>query len=41
MTLGIPLRILDGEVVVDGSTDFSVLQNELKGQSTKIVFCFT
>jgi bifunctional non-homologous end joining protein LigD len=32
--------ILDGEVVVpaaDGSTDFSVLQNELKGQSTKIV----
>jgi ATP-dependent DNA ligase len=37
MTLGIPLRILDGEVVVDGSTDFSVLQNELKGQSTKIV----
>jgi bifunctional non-homologous end joining protein LigD len=32
--------ILDGEVVVpavDGTTDFSVLQNELKGQSTKIV----
>jgi bifunctional non-homologous end joining protein LigD len=32
--------IIDGEVVVpaaDGSTDFSVLQNELKGQSTKIV----
>ena len=31
--------IIDGEVVVpaaDGSTDFSVLQNELKGQSTKI-----
>jgi hypothetical protein len=29
-----------GEVVVpaaDGSTDFAVLQNELKGQSTKIV----
>jgi len=32
--------IIDGEVVVpaaDGSTDFSVLQNELKGTSTKIV----
>jgi bifunctional non-homologous end joining protein LigD len=32
--------ILDGEVVApaeDGSTDFSVLQNELKGNSTKIV----
>jgi bifunctional non-homologous end joining protein LigD len=31
--------IIDGEVVVpaaDGSTEFSVLQNELKGQSTKI-----
>ena len=31
--------IIDGEVVVpaaDGSTDFSVLQSELKGQSTKI-----
>jgi len=29
--------ILDGEVpAADGSTDFSVLQNELKGQSTKI-----
>jgi bifunctional non-homologous end joining protein LigD len=31
--------IIDGEVVVpaaDGSTDFSVLQKELKGQSTKI-----
>ena len=31
--------IIDGEVVVpamDGSTDFSVLQRELKGQSTKI-----
>jgi bifunctional non-homologous end joining protein LigD len=30
---------LDGEVVVpskDGTTDFSVLQNELKGESTKI-----
>ena len=32
--------IIDGEVVVpaeDGNTDFSVLQNELKGKSTKIV----
>jgi bifunctional non-homologous end joining protein LigD len=32
--------IVDGEVVVpaaDGTTDFSVLQNELKGKSTKIV----
>ena len=32
--------IIDGEVVVpskSGTTDFSVLQNELKGQSTKIV----
>jgi len=32
--------ILDGEVVVpsaDGTTDFSVLQNELKGRSSKIV----
>src|ERR1700736_1537834 len=32
--------IIDGEVVVptaDGTTDFSVLQNELKGPSTKIV----
>jgi bifunctional non-homologous end joining protein LigD len=32
--------IIDGEVVVpaaDGSTDFSVLQNELKGKSRKIV----
>src|SRR5437588_9994948 len=32
--------IIDGEVVVpaaDGSTDFSVLQNELKGRSKKIV----
>ena len=32
--------ILDGEVVVpaaDGATDFSVLQNELKGKSSKIV----
>jgi bifunctional non-homologous end joining protein LigD len=33
--------IIDGEVVVpstDGTTDFSVLQNELKGKSSKIVF---
>ena len=32
--------IIDGEVAVpatDGTTDFSVLQNELKGKSTKIV----
>ena len=32
--------ILDGEIVVpaaNGATDFSVLQNELKGKSTKIV----
>ena len=32
--------IIDGEMVVpaaDGTTDFSVLQNELKGRSTKIV----
>jgi bifunctional non-homologous end joining protein LigD len=32
--------VIDGEVVVpaaDGTTDFSVLQNELKGKSTKIV----
>ena len=31
--------IIDGEVVVpanDGTTDFSVLQNELKGKSTRI-----
>lgn len=32
--------IIDGEIVVpaaDGTTDFSVLQNELKGRSKKIV----
>jgi len=32
--------IIDGEIVVpaaDGTTDFSVLQNELKGRSTRIV----
>jgi bifunctional non-homologous end joining protein LigD len=32
--------IIDGEIVVpaaDGTTDFTVLQNELKGKSTKIV----
>jgi bifunctional non-homologous end joining protein LigD len=42
MTHGIKASsaVLDGEIVVpaaDGTTDFSVLQNELKGQSTKIV----
>ena len=34
------MAILDGEVVVpsaNGVSDFSVLQNELKGRSTKIV----
>ncbi|MBR1211273.1 non-homologous end-joining DNA ligase [Bradyrhizobium sp. JYMT SZCCT0180] len=33
--------VIDGEIVVpaaDGTTDFSVLQNELKGKSDKIVF---
>jgi bifunctional non-homologous end joining protein LigD len=32
--------VIDGEIVVpaaDGTTDFAVLQNELKGRSTKIV----
>ena len=32
--------VIDGEIVVpaaDGTTDFSVLQNELKGKSTKVV----
>jgi bifunctional non-homologous end joining protein LigD len=32
--------IIDGEVVApaaDGTTDFSVLQNELRGKSTRIV----
>jgi bifunctional non-homologous end joining protein LigD len=32
--------VIDGEIVVpaaDGTTGFSVVQNELKGQSTKIV----
>lgn len=32
--------IIDGEIVVpaaDGTTDFSVLQNELKGKSKSIV----
>ena len=32
--------IIDGEVVApaaDGTTDFSVLQNDVKGRSTKIV----
>jgi bifunctional non-homologous end joining protein LigD len=38
--IGAGSAIIDGEVVapaVDGSTDFSVLQNELKGRSTRIV----
>src|SRR3954464_306903 len=38
--VGAGSAIIDGEVVVpaeDGTTDFSVLQNELKGKSTKIV----
>jgi bifunctional non-homologous end joining protein LigD len=38
--IGAGSAIIDGEIVVpaaDGTTDFSVLQNELKGQSTKIV----
>ena len=38
--IGASSAIIDGEVVVpaaDGTTDFSVLQNELKGKSTKIV----
>jgi bifunctional non-homologous end joining protein LigD len=38
--IGAGSAIIDGEVVApaaDGTTDFSVLQNELKGRSTKIV----
>jgi bifunctional non-homologous end joining protein LigD len=38
--IGAGSAIIDGEVVVpaaDGTTDFSVLQKELKGRSTKIV----
>jgi bifunctional non-homologous end joining protein LigD len=38
--IGAGSAIIDGEIVVpaaDGTTDFSVLQNELKGRSTKIV----
>ena len=38
--IGASSAIIDGEVVVpaaDGTTDFSVLQNELKGKSSKIV----
>jgi bifunctional non-homologous end joining protein LigD len=38
--IGANSAIIDGEIVVpapDGTTDFSVLQNELKGRSTKIV----
>jgi bifunctional non-homologous end joining protein LigD len=37
--IGAGSAIIDGEIVApaaDGTTDFSVLQNELKGQSTKI-----
>jgi bifunctional non-homologous end joining protein LigD len=37
--IGVSSAIIDGEVVVpvaDGTTDFSVLQNELKGKSDKI-----
>jgi bifunctional non-homologous end joining protein LigD len=38
--VGAGSAIIDGEVIVpaaDGTTDFSVLQNQLKGKSTKIV----
>jgi hypothetical protein len=38
--IGAGSAIIDGEIVVpaaNGTTDFSVLQNELKGKSTKIV----
>ena len=38
--IGAGSAIIDGEIVVpaaDGTTDFSVLQNELKGKSTKII----
>ena len=38
--IGAGSAIIDGEVVApatDGTTDFSVLQNELRGRSTKIV----
>src|ERR1700710_817173 len=38
--IGAGSAMIDGEIVVpaaDGTTDFSVLQNELKGKSTKIV----
>src|SRR5712664_1418938 len=38
--IGAGSAIIDGEVVIpaeDGTTDFSVLQNELKGRSNKIV----
>jgi bifunctional non-homologous end joining protein LigD len=38
--VGAGSAIIDGEVVApseDGTTEFSVLQNELKGRSTKIV----
>ena len=46
--IGAGSAIIDGEIVVpaaDGTTDFSVLQNELKGRSTKSSWsrsiCFT
>ena len=38
--IGAGSAIIDGEVVApaaDGTTDFSVLQNDVKGRSTKIV----
>jgi bifunctional non-homologous end joining protein LigD len=38
--IGAGSAIIDGEIVVpaaDGTTDFSVLQNELKGKSTRLV----
>ena len=38
--IGAGSAIIDGEIVVpaaNGTTDFSILQNELKGKSTKIV----
>jgi bifunctional non-homologous end joining protein LigD len=33
----VPERIRSSDPAADGTTDFSVLQNELKGQSSKIV----
>jgi bifunctional non-homologous end joining protein LigD len=40
--LNVKSAIIDGEVIVpaaDGVSDFSVLQNELRGKSTKLVLC--